>query len=262
MIQSLHQEDTAIERIVQQLVARFRPECIYLFGSRARGDHRPGSDYDVYMEVAPENWPEDEYHTRNGVLIGFREAQVHVRVPGTLRLDKDEPGRIMYDVAREGIVLFRTAQSEAVVPSDPPGRIRERPARRNALVEEWLRLAQVDHDLVEHLSTDIERWKEPICFHAQQSAEKFLKALTTTRSRRVRHVHDMGDLLEYARVFGYHLGGIDRRCRSLTRYAVEGRYPDVDRPTLPANRRISVDDARRAIEDARAVRNAVERELP
>jgi predicted nucleotidyltransferase len=41
--------DAVLAEIIRRLVASFRPERIYLFGSRARGDADPDSDYDLLM---------------------------------------------------------------------------------------------------------------------------------------------------------------------------------------------------------------------
>lgn len=41
-----------LEAIVQRLVAALHPERIYLFGSRARGDAGPDSDYDLLAVVS------------------------------------------------------------------------------------------------------------------------------------------------------------------------------------------------------------------
>jgi uncharacterized protein len=41
--------DAVLAEIVRRLVACFQPERIYLFGSRARGDMGPDSDYDLLM---------------------------------------------------------------------------------------------------------------------------------------------------------------------------------------------------------------------
>lgn len=43
--------DPVSEQIVQRLVAALAPERIYLFGSQARGDTGPDSDYDVLVVV-------------------------------------------------------------------------------------------------------------------------------------------------------------------------------------------------------------------
>lgn len=39
----------AQELLVRRILAAVRPERIILFGSRARGDHRPDSDFDVLV---------------------------------------------------------------------------------------------------------------------------------------------------------------------------------------------------------------------
>jgi predicted nucleotidyltransferase len=41
--------DAVLAEIVRRLIAEFQPERIYLFGSRARGDAGPDSDYDLLM---------------------------------------------------------------------------------------------------------------------------------------------------------------------------------------------------------------------
>ena len=44
--------------IVRRLVETYRPERIYLFGSAARGDAGPDSDYDL-MVIVPDDAPDD-----------------------------------------------------------------------------------------------------------------------------------------------------------------------------------------------------------
>jgi predicted nucleotidyltransferase len=46
-------DDERLDEAVRRLVAALRPERIYLFGSRARGDARDHSDYDLLV-VVPE----------------------------------------------------------------------------------------------------------------------------------------------------------------------------------------------------------------
>lgn len=42
-------EDEALQGLVARLVSALDPEAIWLFGSRARGDHRPDSDFDLLV---------------------------------------------------------------------------------------------------------------------------------------------------------------------------------------------------------------------
>ena len=49
-------DDLALAEIVRRLVAAYEPERIYLFGSKARGDAGPDSDYNL-MVVVPDDAP-------------------------------------------------------------------------------------------------------------------------------------------------------------------------------------------------------------
>ena len=49
-------EDPILAEIVRRLVETYRPERVYLFGSHARGDAGPDSDYDL-MVVVPNQTP-------------------------------------------------------------------------------------------------------------------------------------------------------------------------------------------------------------
>ncbi len=50
------QRDPVLAEIVRRLVEAYRPECIYLFGSKARGDQGPDTDYDVLV-IVPDDAP-------------------------------------------------------------------------------------------------------------------------------------------------------------------------------------------------------------
>ena len=46
--------DTALAEVVRRLAEAYQPERIYLFGSVARGDAGPDSDYDIMVVVSDE----------------------------------------------------------------------------------------------------------------------------------------------------------------------------------------------------------------
>lgn len=89
-----------LAEIIRRLVAAYQPERIYLFGSIARGDAGPDSDYDLLVIVPDDAPPERRrsrlaYETLRGtgaaadVLICTRsyfEARRHLRasLPGTV----------------------------------------------------------------------------------------------------------------------------------------------------------------------------------
>ena len=51
--------DPILKQIVDTLVEAFKPERIYLFGSKARGQDGPDSDYDI-MVVVPDDTPKEK----------------------------------------------------------------------------------------------------------------------------------------------------------------------------------------------------------
>ncbi|MBM3267396.1 MAG: nucleotidyltransferase domain-containing protein [Candidatus Sericytochromatia bacterium] len=53
----LLQADPFLAEMVRRLVDAVHPERIYLYGSRARGDARPDSDYDLLAVVASSDLP-------------------------------------------------------------------------------------------------------------------------------------------------------------------------------------------------------------
>jgi predicted nucleotidyltransferase len=55
--------DTALSEVVRRLVEAYHPERIYLFGSVARGDAGPDSDYDIMVIVA-DDAPEELRRSR------------------------------------------------------------------------------------------------------------------------------------------------------------------------------------------------------
>ncbi len=56
-------DDPRLAEVVHRLVDAYRPERIYLFGSRARGDAEPDSDYDLLV-VAADDAPADRTRSR------------------------------------------------------------------------------------------------------------------------------------------------------------------------------------------------------
>ncbi len=66
---------------------------------------------------------------------------------------------------------------------------------------------------------------DTVCYHAQQSAEKMLKAFVVSRGQTVSRTHDLPALLADAVAAGGPLEALRSDCRLLTRYAVVLRCP-------------------------------------
>ena len=56
-------DDPKLAEIVRRLVEAYEPERIYLFGSQARNEAGPDSDYDI-MVVIPDSAPEPQRRSR------------------------------------------------------------------------------------------------------------------------------------------------------------------------------------------------------
>jgi predicted nucleotidyltransferase len=59
LVSAVTEIDPKLAEIVRRLVAAYEPERIYLFGSRARGNSDPESDYDL-MLIVPDSAPEEK----------------------------------------------------------------------------------------------------------------------------------------------------------------------------------------------------------
>ena len=56
-------DDPTLVELVRRLEAAYQPDRVYLFGSRARGEPGPDSDYDLLL-VVPDDSPPDRRQSR------------------------------------------------------------------------------------------------------------------------------------------------------------------------------------------------------
>lgn len=90
---------------------------------------------------------------------------------------------------------------------------------------EWVRKAESDFQLPIAIARGTAPFHDEQCFHCQQSAEKYLKALLAELGLSVPRTHVLKDVL--ALLVPHHppLAGMRRGLTFLTRFAVETRYP-------------------------------------
>ena len=99
-------EDT-IEEMVRRIVAEAKPVKVILFGSRARGTARSGSDVDLLViERAPVSEHQEAARLRR-LLRDFR-IPVDIVVLSETFAERyaDIPGTVLYPALREGKVLY------------------------------------------------------------------------------------------------------------------------------------------------------------
>jgi HEPN domain-containing protein len=90
---------------------------------------------------------------------------------------------------------------------------------------EWMSHAESDLKLARLAAGDPSIRREQVCFHAQQAAEKAIKAMLLSHQLEFPLVHDLEELLEIAERGGLRMPDGVREVGLLTPYAVETRYP-------------------------------------
>jgi HEPN domain-containing protein len=93
------------------------------------------------------------------------------------------------------------------------------------LTAEWLAKADDDLAAAQELFNANPTLKDQICFHCQQPIEKYLKAMLQHLQLRIPYTHDIPRLLDLLLPSDKTLRSLRRGTPTLTRYAVEYRYP-------------------------------------
>src|SRR6266446_6652425 len=115
-----------IQEIVRRIVEVAHPEKIVLFGSRARGDHRPDSDIDLLI-IKESDLPRPQraipiYSALGRVPLAV-DANVMVYTPSEVEDWSEVRGALVTTDLREGRVLYEKSAKgifEAVSKTLPP----------------------------------------------------------------------------------------------------------------------------------------------
>ena len=115
------------------------------------------------------------------------------------------------------------------------------------LTAQWVRKAESDYEVARQIARGNEPHHDEVCFHCQQCAEKYLKALLEELGQPVPRTHILEDLiallvLHQARLRTFRLGS-----RILTRFAVATRYPGTNATKREANSAIRWADKFRSV---------------
>jgi HEPN domain-containing protein len=90
---------------------------------------------------------------------------------------------------------------------------------------DWLRHAESDLHLARLGKDDPDVLRNQLAFHAQQAAEKAIKATLLSRAVRFPRTHDLETLAELAKLAKLSWSFAEDEISALTPYAVETRYP-------------------------------------
>jgi HEPN domain-containing protein/predicted nucleotidyltransferase len=221
-----------IDEMVRRLVERFDPLQVVLFGSHARGEAGPDSDVDLLLVLA------EVEHKRKTVVEALNlladmpvPKDVLVRTPEEIWRECRVPGSVVRNALSEGRVVYER--------DERPGAARE-----------WLALARGDLEAGEMLRAGgAVPWS--IAFHAQQSAEKALKAALILAGVDFPRTHDLDELLGLVPE-GWAGKGDLGRLDWLSKWAVDARCAGIA-PTR--------EEAAAALDTARMIREGVVRDL-
>ena len=118
------------------------------------------------------------------------------------------------------------------------------------LVRAWCEKGRRDFITAQNALHDTrEMFPDIICFHAQQAAEKYLKAYLVFLEQEFPKTHALEDLVLLASSKDSVSRNLFTVASELSPYAVEIRYPDSLSP--------SPEDAREAVQAAEAIRNYI-----
>ena len=236
-----------ISIMTERIVRDFDPLQIILFGSQARGDADRDSDIDLLVVFA-----ELTDKRKTAVDIGRALSDVPVAkdilvsTPEELERSRTRIGSVLRYAQQEGKVLWKSWDAAAhyrMPNKEVQAAIQT--ADRLEDTARWLRHAAEDLTTAETLLAQAHVPPRQACWHAQQAAEKALKAVLIFLQIDFRRTHNLNvlrDLLPES----WQLKAAHPDLSNLTRWAIEARYPE--------NRQGATEtEASEAVEQARAI---------
>ena len=236
--------------MTERIVRDFDPLQIILFGSQARGDADPDSDIDllvVFVELT------DKRKTAIDIERALADLPVAkdiiVSTPEELERSRTRIGSVLRYAQQEGKVLWKSRCSipnKEVISAMPT-------SDRLADTARWLRHSEEDLITAETFLGHSHVPPRQACWHAQQAAEKALKAVLIFLQidfRRTSDLNVLRDLLSES----WQLKTALPNLGDLNRWGVGARYPDDVQEATETG-------TSTAVEQARAVWTAASTEL-
>ncbi|MGI8552391.1 MAG: HEPN domain-containing protein [Dehalococcoidia bacterium] len=218
-----------LDEAVRRLVERLRPERIYLFGSRARGDALEESDYDLMVVV-----PEPEIATIERVREG-REVLSKLLSPLDLLIwprdafERQLPviASLPATIAREGRLIYQREASAAAATlgiAGGNGGSMDAEKERLRLTWDWIEKAEEDlvaaETLLRHTTV-----LDSVAYHGQQAFEKALMAFLTWHDEPFRKTHELKELLRQCEQYHAAFAQLRADAKVLGPYVAKFRYP-------------------------------------
>src|SRR3990172_1904708 len=93
------------------------------------------------------------------------------------------------------------------------------------IIDEWIAKAENDFEFARTIFAEEKEYYDQICFHFQQSAEKYLKAYIIARGLGFEKTHDLPLLLQRCRRKDPTFDALKSSCDYLNAFYIRSRYP-------------------------------------
>ena len=231
---------SAIRNYVRGIVDRFHPDRVILFGSYAYGTPTPDSDVDLLVVMPARNELDQAVRICGAIEPEF-ELDLIVRTPKRLEQRLRWGDWFLRDVVYRGTALFEKADANPSSTWPPPFFVERNDM--NKLMTEWVQKAEDDLAAAKKLMTTKPLLSDQVCFLCQQSIEKNLKALLQQLGLPLEKTHDITKLIDQLIPKVKTLRSLRRGTDTLTRFAVDYRYPGLK--TTPRQARAALEKAKR-----------------
>ena len=218
-----------IQATCDEIVREFSPLQVILFGSYAYGMPTEASDVDLFvvMAVASSDAARQRDEIRKRIPRRF-QLDLHVWCPKDIAYRVAHNDWFLREVFEKGDVLYDTegALPPLALAEDALVPIWKEMGIINPLTLERVRKAESDWVSIKRLqypslTPDV---YEPICFHAQQCIEKYLKAWLQEANLRVPRTHNLNVLLRLIVPMHPEWRAWRTDFATFTPYAVDVRY--------------------------------------
>ncbi len=235
-----------IQATCDDIVREFKPLQVILFGSYAYGTPKEYSDIDLLVVM-----PVADSETRD------QAVEIRERIPHRFSMDLlvRSPEEIAYRISHNDWFLREvTEKGEVLYESDDfylkPQK--KENSEMNPVTLEWIELAEEDYAIARLIQREQLAMRNGMCFHAQQCAEKYLKAWLQENNIPIQRTHNLRELLNLIlpSIPAWHSWKVD--LSRLSKHAVE---------TQCVGQSPTAEDVDQAMQTCQMVRNAVRSEL-
>jgi len=186
--------DDLLDEILAKMVERYRPRYVVLFGSFARGNWKESSDIDLFVILDDDDGKIKAIKYPGESKPGYPHVDLWCSGEDTFAASSQVPGSFCYPIAAEGKVLYRRESTFDLQAICKEAALEDIQRRKVQDMDTYLTLARNDLRGA-RLFFDLPDFNNAV-YHAQQCAEKALKALLIQAGTAPMRTHNIKQLME------------------------------------------------------------------